>query len=151
MIQKLKIHITAVFVTVAMSLLGLAVPLAGATASAASGGITNTLCKSSSTASGESQGNCNSSTNSNQVASGLQKIAKSVVTIFSVIVGAASVVMLIYGGFRYITSGGATEKVGDAKKTIIYAIIGLVIVALAQVIVNLTISATSGQAQSSGL
>ena len=44
--------------------------------------------------------------------------------------------MIIYGGFRYITSGGDSGKVTGAKNTIIYAVIGLVIVVLAQVIVK---------------
>ena len=53
--------------------------------------------------------------------------------------------MIIYGGFRYITSGGSSEGVGAAKSTLIYAIIGLIIVALAQLIVQfvLTQSATA--------
>ncbi len=50
--------------------------------------------------------------------------------------------MIVYGGFRYVTSGGDSSKVGDAKKTILYALIGLVIVALAQVIVKFVLSKT---------
>ena len=38
------------------------------------------------------------------------------------IIGVISVVMLIYGGFRYIISGGDNKKVTDAKNTILYAI-----------------------------
>ena len=59
-----------------------------------------------------------------------------VINIFSWIVGVVSVIMIIYGGFRYITSGGASDSVSSAKNTILYAIVGLVIVALAQVIVK---------------
>jgi hypothetical protein len=70
-------------------------------------------------------------------------IAKTIVTFFSVIVGAASIIMIIYGGFRYITSGGATDKVGNAKNTLIYAIVGLVIVALAQLIVHFVLAQTT--------
>jgi hypothetical protein len=54
----------------------------------------------------------------------------------SIVVGAVSVLMIIYGGFRYITSGGDSGRVGNDKNTLVYAIIGLVIVALAQVIVH---------------
>lgn len=77
--------------------------------------------------------------------SGIAAIAKNVVNIFSFIVGAISVIMIIYGGFRYITSGGSSEGVGAAKSTLIYAIIGLIVVALAQIIVQfvLTQSATA--------
>lgn len=51
-------------------------------------------------------------------------------------IGIVSVVMLIFGGFRYIISGGDAKKVTDAKNTILYAIIGLVIALLAYAIVN---------------
>ncbi len=68
--------------------------------------------------------------------SGITNLITSVVNIFSLIVGMVSVIMIIYGGFRYITSGGDSGKVSGAKNTIIYAVIGLVIVVLAQVIVK---------------
>jgi len=60
----------------------------------------------------------------------------TIVNIFSIIVGLISVIMIIYGGFRYVTSGGDSNNVSNAKNTIIYAIIGLVVVALAQFIVQ---------------
>ena len=63
------------------------------------------------------------------------KIAK-VINLLSVIVGVIAVIMIIVGGFRYITSGGKQESVTSAKNTILYAIIGLIIVALAQIIVK---------------
>ena len=73
----------------------------------------------------------------------LNDIAAFVINIFSWIVGAVSVIMIIYGGFRYITSGGDSNGVTAAKNTILYAIIGLVIVALAQIIVNFVLNKTS--------
>ncbi|HEY5442181.1 MAG TPA: pilin [Candidatus Saccharimonadales bacterium] len=68
------------------------------------------------------------------------KIAQNVVKIFSILVGAVSVIMIIYGGFRYITSGGDSGRVGNAKNTLIYALVGLVIVALAQLIVHFVLN-----------
>ncbi len=65
---------------------------------------------------------------------------KTVVNIFSFIVGFAAVIMIIIGGFRYITSGGDSNATSGAKNTILYAIIGLVVVALAQVIVQFVIN-----------
>lgn len=61
------------------------------------------------------------------------------------IIGVISVVMLIYGGFRYIISGGDNKKVTDAKNTILYAIIGLIISLLAYAIINFVITAITGQ------
>lgn len=59
-------------------------------------------------------------------------------------VGTLSVVMLIYGGFRYVVSGGDAKKVTDAKNTILYAIIGLIISLLSYAIVRFVIGAVSG-------
>jgi Type IV secretion system pilin len=63
-----------------------------------------------------------------------------IVNIISVIVGIVAVIMIIYGGFKYITSGGDSGNVTTAKNTILYAIIGLIIVALAQFIVRFVLS-----------
>lgn len=61
-------------------------------------------------------------------------------------VGIISVVMLIYGGLRYVISGGDSKKVTDAKNTIMYAIIGLIIAILSYAIVNFVINAVGGSA-----
>jgi hypothetical protein len=66
----------------------------------------------------------------------IQDIVTTVVNIFSVVVGIVAVIMVIWGGFKYITSGGDQGNVTSAKQTIMYAIIGLVIVALAQFLVQ---------------
>lgn len=60
-------------------------------------------------------------------------------------VGIVSVIMLIWGGLRYIISGGDSKKVTDAKNTIMYAIIGLIIAILAYAIVNFVINAIGGE------
>ena len=57
------------------------------------------------------------------------------------IVGIVAVIMLIVGGIKYVISGGDAKKVTDAKNTVLYAIIGLVIAFLAFAIVNFVISA----------
>src|ERR1044072_5033996 len=66
----------------------------------------------------------------------INNIIRLVINIFSLIVGVVSVIMIIVGGLKYITSGGESSNISSAKNTIIYAIIGLVIVALAQFIVH---------------
>lgn len=68
---------------------------------------------------------------------------RSLVNILTAIVGIAAVIMIIVGGFRYITSGSSPEGAKGAKNTILYAIIGLVIVALAQVVVHFVLNKTS--------
>jgi hypothetical protein len=81
--------------------------------------------------------NCGSGT---AAQNSFQDIVKRIVNIFSLVVGAVSVVMIIIGGFRYIISGGDSGNVSSAKNTIMYAIIGLVIVAFAQIIVNFVVA-----------
>lgn len=63
-------------------------------------------------------------------------LVRRIINIFSVVVGAVSVIMIIIGGFRYIISGGDSAGVSSAKNTILYAIVGLVIVLFAQVIIR---------------
>lgn len=57
------------------------------------------------------------------------------------IVGIIAVIMLIMGGIRYVISGGDAKKVTDAKNTVLYALIGLIVAFLAFAIVNFVINA----------
>jgi len=63
----------------------------------------------------------------------------TVINIISVFGGALAVIMIIIGGFRYITSGGSAEGTKGARNTIVYAVVGLVIIAVAQIIVHFVI------------
>jgi cytochrome bd-type quinol oxidase subunit 2 len=81
-----------------------------------------------------------------QGTTGINNIITNIVNIFSIIVGIVSVIMIIYGGFRYVTSGGDSGNVSSAKNTIIYAVIGLVVVALAQFIVQFVLDKVSTSA-----
>lgn len=72
--------------------------------------------------------------------SGFQTTVKFILNLISAIVGVAAVFMIIWAGFRYITSGGKEEGVKNAKNTIIYAIVGLFIVAIAQLIVHFVLT-----------
>lgn len=134
MISKIK-----QFLTLTSSLILLALPIAApAVVSAASAG-----CKSNITqniAQGASSTGSDVNCESNDSTNNIGNLAKNIVNIFSFIVGAVAVLMIIYGGFRYITSGGDSGSVGNAKNTLIYAIVGLIIVALAQIIVQFVLS-----------
>lgn len=74
----------------------------------------------------------------------LETLIKNIINVLSAIVGAICVVMIIIGGFRYVTSGGDSNNVSGAKNTILYAIVGLIIVAFAQVIVQFVLQRTTG-------
>ncbi len=58
-------------------------------------------------------------------------IFNRITSILLFIVGAVAVVMLIFGGIRYIVSGGDQANVTAAKNTILYAIIGIIVALLA--------------------
>ena len=68
-------------------------------------------------------------------------VFKQVTNTVLYIVGIIAVVMLIVGGIKYLLSGGDSKKVTDAKNTVLYAIIGLVVCFLSFAIVNFVISA----------
>lgn len=74
----------------------------------------------------------------------INEIITTIINIFSLVVGVVAVIMIIIGGFRYITSGGDSGNVSAAKNTILYAIIGLVVVALAQFIVRFVLARVTG-------
>lgn len=74
----------------------------------------------------------------------LTTLVQRIINVLSVIIGVIAVVMIIIGGLRYITSGGDSGNVSSAKNTILYAIVGLIVVALAQFIVRFVLSNASG-------
>lgn len=54
--------------------------------------------------------------------------------------GVVTVVIILYGGFKWMTAGGNEEKVGEAKRLIIAGIIGLAIILSAYAISSFVIS-----------
>jgi cytochrome bd-type quinol oxidase subunit 2 len=95
----------------------------------------NTILEGGSTASTDTE--CGASEDANNT---ISRTANDLIDMFSLIIGAAAVVMIIYGGFKYITSGGSDDSTKQAKQTILYALVGLVIVILAQTIVKFIFS-----------
>jgi hypothetical protein len=140
MIQKIK----TLLIGLALSLgLAGAVPVLASAAVDTTNTVTQGLCTGVTDATGNqgTSGGCfNTDTNGD---ASLAAIAKKIINIFSIIVGIVAVIMVIYGGFRYITSGGDSGRVGNAKNTLIYAIIGLIIVALAQFLVHFVLTTTT--------
>jgi hypothetical protein len=72
--------------------------------------------------------------------SSLTNTIKDVIDVISVIAGAIAVLMIIVGGLRYITSAGNAEGAKSARNTILYSVIGLIVIALAQIIVHFTLN-----------
>lgn len=80
----------------------------------------------------------------NENSADLTNVIGVIVNILSIIAGVAAVIMLIIGGLRYITSGGDSSSTASAKNTILYAIIGLIVVALSQAIVRFVLGRSTG-------
>jgi len=59
------------------------------------------------------------------------------------IAGLVAVVFLVIGGIRYIVSAGNPTQTEGAKKTIIYALVGLAVIVLALVLVNVVLGVLS--------
>ena len=131
--KKITQKLTAVIATLMFAMVPLALPtIAGAQSSTPA--VEDNLCAGANL--DVNDPNCNASGANDTVNS----LLADVINIFSLIVGVVSVIMIIIGGLRYITSGGDSNNVSAAKNTILYAIVGLVIVALAQLIVRFVLS-----------
>lgn len=63
-------------------------------------------------------------------------IFTTIINVLLFLIGVVSVIMLIYGGIQYTLSSGDSGKVNNAKNTILYAIVGLIVAILSYAIVN---------------
>ena len=138
--QRIKLYLSGLAISLLM-VLGLAMPVY---AQDPQQQINNGLCSGAQFEFTDNPGACTSS--GTDATETISNIIHTIVNLLSVIVGFAAVLMIIVGGFRYITSGGNDASDTSAKNTILYAIIGLVVVALAQLIVRFTLNKlTTGQ------
>ncbi len=71
-------------------------------------------------------------------------VISQVINVMLFIVGVLSVIMLIWGGLRYVISGGNSTSVTAAKNTILYAIVGLLVAIFAYAIINFVIGTATG-------
>lgn len=66
----------------------------------------------------------------------MQQVINTVIGTMLFVVGLLAVVMLIYGGIRYVTSHGDKAQVTAAKETIMYAVVGLVVAIAAFAVIH---------------
>ena len=71
-------------------------------------------------------------------------IFTTIVRVLLFLIGVVSVIMLIYGGIQYVLSTGDSGKVTNAKNTILYAIVGLIVAILSYAIVNFVLTSING-------
>ena len=66
--------------------------------------------------------------------SGKNGIIAKAIRVLSYIVGVASVLMITFGGFRYVKSNGDSAKLNEARRTIIYSLVAILVVVFANTI-----------------
>ena len=66
-------------------------------------------------------------------------LIQTVVNVLLWVVGALSVIMIIFSGIRYVTSAGDAAKTKAAQNSLIYAVVGLIVAIFAWAIVNMVI------------
>lgn len=138
--QTIKNLLVAVFAVPALALAAAVVPSVPAFAQnecqSTAGGENLTL---------QSGANCAKGKGQQTDLFGQTGVFKRIVDVMLFLIGAISVIMLIMGGVRYVLSGGEQGKVAEAKNTILYAVIGVVVAILAYAVVNFVISSFSAQ------
>jgi hypothetical protein len=77
--------------------------------------------------------------------------AVSLVQLLMTFLGIIAVVIILYGGFTWLTAAGNEDKVASAKKIIAAGVIGLVIILAAFLIVNFVINEVSNSLEGGGV
>lgn len=81
---------------------------------------------------------CQTNTTNDPIA-GADGVILRAARIISIIAGAAAVIVIVLSGIRYITSAGDPSQISQAKNGIIFAVVGLLVILLAQPILNFVI------------
>ena len=83
---------------------------------------------------------CQTASKKENPITGQYGVLVTVLNILSFIVGVASVLMVLLGGFKYITSNGDSNAISSAKNTVLYSIVGAVVFLFSQLIIRFVIS-----------
>lgn len=59
-----------------------------------------------------------------------------VINLLLYVLGIIAVIMIVVGGIRYTTSNGNASQIKEAKDTILYSVVGLIVAMLSFAIVN---------------
>lgn len=71
---------------------------------------------------------------------GKDGILTKAITILNILIGVISVIMIIIGGFKFVTSGGDSNHINSARNTVIYALVGIVVAISGQLIVKFVLN-----------
>jgi len=88
---------------------------------------------------GQAAGSC-----STGQAGTLNATLKVIVDVLSAIAGVVAIIMIVISGLKFITANGDSSNIASARSSLIYALVGLVVVALAQAIVHFVLDRVAG-------
>jgi hypothetical protein len=89
---------------------------------------------------GADDGSANVSCTDDTSGDTVSEIVRVAIRIFQAIIGVISLFVMLTGGLNYITSGGDSAKTKSARERIMYAVIGLVIVGIAEILVQFALN-----------
>lgn len=70
----------------------------------------------------------------------INTVIRTGIRIFQSIVGLIAVIMMVTAGMRFVTSSGDPTKVSSARNTLLYGAVGIVVVALSEVIIQFALN-----------
>lgn len=76
---------------------------------------------------------------------GIKGIVLMIINFFLGFLGLLAVIMVIYGGFLYVSSAGNEENVNKAKKILLYAVLGIIVIIVSFALINTILGAATGQ------
>jgi len=74
----------------------------------------------------------------------IRNLILRIVNFFLGFLGILAVIMVIYGGVTYVTAAGSDEAIGNAKKIILYSIVGIIVILLSFALINTILGAGTG-------
>lgn len=75
----------------------------------------------------------------NPISGGTDSLLFKISIMVSAVAGSIAVIMMIVAGISMMTSGGDSQKFGNARNTVIFAVVGLIIIAIAQSLISFVI------------
>ena len=82
-------------------------------------------------------------TGTNLASAGLENTAISIINTILSLLGLIALVIILMGGFKWMTSGGSEEKIGEAKKLLGAGVVGVIIILAAFAIASFVVNETS--------
>lgn len=76
----------------------------------------------------------------NPISGGSDSILYKITLIISAVAGVVAVMIIIIAGISMITAGGDSQKFANGRNTIIFAVVGLIVIILAQAIITFIVT-----------